>query len=117
MGAGIGYDALQGSIPLYGVRNPFNPAPPSANEWGSYFFHIPNFSSSVLDVFHPASPGEIVAFASREPHQSGHATLWCGGGVLIYAGSHEAKLGTLETNKRGHMPPVVRRYHRGVRSR
>lgn len=104
-GAGVGYVSNNRlGVPLFG-RNPFRPHPASANTLGDRNVFVSHFA-----VFsdYPVPPGAIVAFGSEVG--SGHSTLWCGSGILIYAGGEEVKLGTFNKNQAGHQQAVFRVY-------
>ncbi len=107
-GAGVGY--ISSANQLHGVpnwgRNPFGTKYPASANW------LGNPSVNILNLPVTSSPkvGDIVAFANLNAGESGHSTLWCGSGVLIYAGSHAAKIGTLEKNQRGKLPAVFREF-------
>ena len=75
--------------------------PPSAEMWSDRTKTIANFQ-----VVSSAQLGDIIAFK-----EGGHCTLKCGPGLLIYAGSTEAKLGTFDYVRRQCGPTfVIRRY-------
>lgn len=102
LGGGIGWDGKRG----YPTNTNWlgRKYPPGANELAS--------GAAVRNFNVVASPsiGDIVAFNAAP--DSGHATLYLGGGLLIYAAKDSVKLETWGFVKwhEGLVPPVVRRY-------
>jgi cell wall-associated NlpC family hydrolase len=88
-----------------------------------FFFGTQEYRANVLGdkrveldhftIVSTPQPGDIAAFRNLDKDKSGHTTLSVGGGVLIYAGPNDVKLGSYKlVYGKDHYPAVYRR-HRG----
>jgi len=96
-----GYPANGGGLANLGRYHP-----PSAND-----LHNPHVRLQNLNVVSSPQIGDIAAFTAPST-PTGHAAIHLGGNLLIYAGPHDVKLGTVPyVNAEGYtIPPTYRRY-------